>query len=144
MRYFSIWNQTTSRWRLMTDLMNESSVIHSNGWFIQKRGKWLLSLCYWIIDSLDSFNNVDSFSIETPLCCSERRRQKNSSVVALIETLSANLSKNSQYCITNHKLICFTLCSSRGALMSYSDRSVRCCFKSKPTPHPLFGSRQFT
>ncbi len=37
--------------------------IHSNGWFIQRRGKWLLSLWmgYWIIDSLDSFKNVDSF-----------------------------------------------------------------------------------
>ncbi len=73
-------------------LMSESLVFHSNGWFIQKRGKWLLSLWmgYWIIDSLDSFKNVDSFSIKTPLCCSETQ---NSSTVALIETSSANLSK---------------------------------------------------
>ncbi len=35
--------------------------IRSNGWFIQKRVKWLRSLWmgYWIIDSLDSFKNVD-------------------------------------------------------------------------------------
>ncbi len=61
---------------------------------------------YWIIDSLDSFKNVDSFSNETPLCCSETQ---NSSAVALIETSLANLSKNSQYCITNCELcVCFT------------------------------------
>ncbi len=60
----------------MTVLTSESLVFHSNGWFIQKRGKWLLSfwMGYWIIDSLDSFKNVDSFSNETPPCCSETKQ----------------------------------------------------------------------
>ncbi len=60
--------------------------IHSNGWFIQKLGKWLSSwMGHWIIDSRDSFKHVDSFSNKTPLCCSETH---NSSAVALIATIS--------------------------------------------------------
>ncbi len=47
--------------------------IRSNVWFIQKRSKWLLSSWtgYGVIDSFDSFKNMDSFSNETPLCCTE-------------------------------------------------------------------------
>ncbi len=69
-------------------LMSESFIqpIHSNGWFIQKLGKWLSSwMGHWIIDSHDSFKHVDSFSNKTPLCCSETH---NSSAVALIATIS--------------------------------------------------------
>ncbi len=40
--------------------------IHSNGWLIQKRVKWLsLWTSHWIIDSLDSFKHVDSFRNES-------------------------------------------------------------------------------
>ncbi len=60
----------------MTVLMSESLFIHSNGWFIRKRGMWLsFWMGYWINDLLDSFKNVGSFSNETPLfytkqiCC---------------------------------------------------------------------------
>ncbi len=66
-------------------LFNLIQQIHSNGWFIQKRGNWLsLWMGHWIIDSLDSFKNVDSFSNKTPLCCSETL---NSSAVALNGTI---------------------------------------------------------
>ncbi len=47
---------------------------------------------YCFSESLTSLNNVDSFSNETLLCCSETQN----TAVALIETSSANLSKNSQ------------------------------------------------
>ncbi len=47
---------------------NERVISHSLKWLINW-GKWLLSLwmAYWIIDSLDSFKNVGSYSIETLL-----------------------------------------------------------------------------
>ncbi len=86
---------------------NERVISHSFKRLIHSESRRLsLWKGYWSIDSLDSFKNVDSFSIETPLCCSETQ---NSSAVALIETSSANLSKNSQYCITNWELcVCLT------------------------------------
>ncbi len=59
-----------------------------------------------IIDSLDSFKYVDSFSNETLLCCSETQ---NSSAVSSIETSSAILYKNSQYCITNRELCVYLI-----------------------------------
>ncbi len=46
---------------------------------------------YWIIDSLDSFKNMDH-GIKTPLCVAGRH---NTSAVALIETSSVNLSEQS-------------------------------------------------
>ncbi len=47
--------------------------IRSNVWFIQKQSKWLVSSWtgYGVIDSFHLFKNVDSFSNETPLCCTE-------------------------------------------------------------------------
>ncbi len=57
----------------MTVLMSESLVIHSNGWFIQKRGKWLLWMGYWIIDSLDSFKNM-IHSVSKHHCVARRHK----------------------------------------------------------------------
>ncbi len=53
---------------------------------IEASDYWLLSLWmgYWIINSLDSFKTMDSFSNDTPLCCSETQ---NSSAVTLIGTI---------------------------------------------------------
>ncbi len=78
--------------------------IHSNSWFIQKRVNWLsLWMGHWIIDSLDSFKHVDSFSNETQLCCSETH---NSSAVALIETIfvSEIEQKQSIFCLKYNSL----------------------------------------
>ncbi len=60
-------------------------VIHSN-----EASDYCFYECF--SESLASLNNVDSFSNETLLCCSETQN----AAVALIETSSADLSKNSQ------------------------------------------------
>ncbi len=61
----------------MTVLMSES--------FIQtKQVTTVFMNVYWIVDSLDSFNNVDSFNNETLLCSTETQ---NTSAVALIGCL---------------------------------------------------------
>ncbi len=68
--------------------------------FVQKGGfiqNWLsLWMGHWIIDSLDSFKKVDSFSNETPLCVVLRH---TTVLLWLWSQLfsSAKFSKNSQY-----------------------------------------------
>ncbi len=72
--------------------------------FIQKRVSWLsLWIGHWIIDSLDSFKNVDSFSKETPLCVAQRH---NSSAVALIVTIFGGEieQKQSVFCLKSKSL----------------------------------------
>ncbi len=72
-------------------------LIHSNGWFIQKRVNWLsLWMGHWIIDSLDSFKHMDSFRNETPPCVAQRH---TTVLLCLWSQLlsSAKFSKNSQY-----------------------------------------------
>ncbi len=55
---------------------------------------------HWIIDSLDSFKNVDSFSNKTLLCVARRRTKVLLWLWSKIFS-SAKLSKNSQYFVKN-------------------------------------------
>ncbi len=56
-----------------------------------------------IIDSLDKFKYVDSFSNETLLCCSETQ---NSSAVSSIETWSAILCKTQSILYYKLRTLC--------------------------------------
>ncbi len=89
-------------------LINSELTVLMNGplnhWltrFVQKGGfiqNWLsLWMGHWIIDLLDSFKKVDSFSNETPLCVALH----NSSAVALIGTIFIGeiLQKQSIFCL---------------------------------------------
>ncbi len=63
--YSQYKTKSASRWQQITVFIRviQSFIqsIRSNGWFIQKLSKWLSSwMAHWIIDSLDSFKNVDS------------------------------------------------------------------------------------
>ncbi len=70
--------KTTSRWRQMTVLMNESFIrsftrFIQTGWFIQKRGEWLsLWTGHWIIDSLEFIQTAESFKNAASDCRYER------------------------------------------------------------------------
>ncbi len=104
--------------------------ILSNGWFIQKWGNCLsLWMGHWIIDSLDSFKHVDSFSNETPLCSETH----NSSAVALIETIfvSEIYQKQSIFCLKYKSLNCSLLFEIPLYIISVTLQSCWYCFLGK-------------
>ncbi len=104
--------------------------ILSNGWFIQKWGNCLsLWMGHWIIDSLDSFKHVDSFSNETPLCSETH----NSSAVALIETIFVSEidQKQSIFCLKYKSLNCILLFEIPLYIISVTLQSCWYCFLGK-------------